>query len=514
MVLQRFVIEAAIQHILMEMFIVVVLILLCFVPSSIARDFQVQVRYQGLDVAHLVREDTAVVSSREQVENHGESAVKWMQGFEDDEGMTIILRAMHRDSPLSPFRPTGSTTEQLWRERLRRDAARAEFLTQQAQAAVGMANGDLKAENRNSSLRHDFNSPVVSGLAQGSGEYFTRFGVGTPARDNFMVLDTGSDISWIQCSPCYACYQQADPIFNPANSSTFRSIPCTSRFCSKIDIHSCQHKTNRCLYQVAYGDGSFTSGDFFLETLSFRGAAVENVALGCGHDNEGLFIGAAGLLGLGGGTLSFPSQTGLQFNKKFSYCLVDRDARGSSSSVIFGNTAVPRGTVFTPLLRNPKLNTFYYVSLVGISVGGSRVSIPASAFKLGESGTGGVIVDSGTSVTRLVETAYGPLRSAFRGATTHLPSAGGFSLFDTCYDLSGKTTVKIPTLELHFAEGANVALPAKNSLVPVDTTGTFCLAFASTAGSLSIIGNIQQQGFRVVFDLSDSKVGFSANQCT
>uniref|UniRef100_J3MAB0 Xylanase inhibitor N-terminal domain-containing protein n=1 Tax=Oryza brachyantha TaxID=4533 RepID=J3MAB0_ORYBR len=34
---------------------------------------------------------------------------------------------------------------------------------------------------------------------------------------------------------------------------------------------------------------------------------VARVAIGCGHDNEGLFIAAGGLLGVGRGKLSFPS---------------------------------------------------------------------------------------------------------------------------------------------------------------------------------------------------------------
>jgi len=42
---------------------------------------------------------------------------------------------------------------------------------------------------------------VVSGLAQGSGEYFTWVGVGTPP-----MLDTGSDVVWLQCAPCRRCY--------------------------------------------------------------------------------------------------------------------------------------------------------------------------------------------------------------------------------------------------------------------------------------------------------------------
>lgn len=255
-------------------------------------------------------------------------------------------------------------------------------------------------------------------------------------------------------------------------------------------------------------------GEFALETMTFRGARVPNVALGCGHDNEGLFVGAAGLLGLGRGKLSFPSQTGRRFGQKFSYCLVDRSASAKPSAMVFGASAVSRSAVFTPLLSNPKLDTFYYVELAGISVGGARVpGITGELFKIDQMGNGGVIVDSGTSVTRLTRPAYIALRDAFRAGASGLKAADEFSLFDTCYDLSGKTVVRVPTVVMHF-RGADVSLPANNYLIPVDTSGRFCFAFAGTLSGLSIIGNIQQQGFRVVFDVAGGRVGFAPRSCS
>jgi len=354
---------------------------------------------------------------------------------------------------------------------------------------------------------------VVSGLTQGSGEYFTRLGVGTPPKYMYMVLDTGSDVVWIQCQPCKSCYDQADPIFDPAKSGSYGSIPCRSKACRQLDQPGCVVRKNRCAYQVSYGDGSFTVGEFATETMTFRRYKVPNVALGCGHDNEGLFVGAAGLLGLGRGKLSFPSQTGDRFGWKFSYCLVDRTASSKPSSVVFGGSAVPRAAVYTPLISNPKLDTFYYVELVGISVGGTRVpGITGELFKIDRTGNGGVIVDSGTSVTRLTRPAYMALRDAFRVGASGLKSAPGFSLFDTCFDLSGKTEVRVPTVVMHFSR-ADVSLPANNYMIPVDTSGRFCFAFAGTMSGLSIIGNIQQQGFRVVFDMAQHRVGFVPRAC-
>lgn len=139
--------------------------------------------------------------------------------------------------------------------------------------------------------------------------------------------------------------------------------------------------------------------------------------------------------------------------------------------------------------------------------------ITEAMFRLDGAGNGGVIIDSGTSVTRLVRPAYVALRDAFAAGAAGLRKAAGFSLFDTCYDLSGLTEVKVPTLVLHFGRGADVSLPAENYLIPVNTQGVFCFAFAGTANGLSIIGNIQQQGFRVVFDSAGGRVGFAPHAC-
>ncbi|XP_010556596.1 PREDICTED: aspartyl protease family protein 2-like [Tarenaya hassleriana] len=395
------------------------------------------------------------------------------------------------------------TPEQLFHLRLHRDSRRVESIA--ALTRRGNASHAPSAAG--------FSSSVISGLSQGSGEYFTRIGVGTPARYLYMVLDTGSDIVWLQCAPCRRCYSQSDPIFVPAKSKTYAGISCSSPLCRRLDSPGCNTRRRTCLYQVTYGDGSFTVGDLSTETLTFRRSHVNGVAIGCGHDNEGLFVGAAGLLGLGRGRLSFPAQTSRRFNGKFSYCLVDRSATSKPSSIVFGDASVSRTARFTPMLLNPKLDTFYYVELLGISVGGTRVpGVSASLFKLAQTGNGGVILDSGTSVTRLTRPAYIAMRDAFRVGAKNLKRATSFSLFDTCFDLSGLTEVKVPTVVLHF-RGADVSLPATNYLIPVDTNGKFCFAFAGTASGLSIIGNIQQQGFRVVYDLVGSRVGFAPRGC-
>ncbi|XP_010544842.1 PREDICTED: aspartyl protease family protein 2 [Tarenaya hassleriana] len=414
---------------------------------------------------------------------------------------SLSAQLLHVDA----LSPSDTSPEHLFDLRLRRDSLRVETLTSFAAASVRNVTHAPRAAG-------GFSGAVVSGLSQGSGEYFTRLGVGTPATYAYMVLDTGSDIVWLQCSPCKVCYNQSDPIFDPAKSRSYATVPCASRLCRRLDSPGCNSR-RMCLYQVSYGDGSFTVGDLSTETLSFRGARVDHVAVGCGHDNEGLFVGAAGLLGLGRGGLSFPSQTKNRFKGKFSYCLVDRTSSAKPSTIVFGDGAAVNTAVYTPLLTSPKLDTFYYLELLGISVGGTRVrGVTASLFKTAPAGNGGVIIDSGTSVTRLTRAAYVALRDAFRAGASRLKRAPAYSLFDTCFDLSGMTTVKVPTVVFHFS-GGDVSLPATNYLIPVDSKGRFCFAFAGTMGGLSIFGNIQQQSFRVVYDLIGSRVGFAPRGC-
>ncbi|CAK9136906.1 unnamed protein product [Ilex paraguariensis] len=421
---------------------------------------------------------------------------------------TVSLQLHHIDSlSSSSSSKFNITPEALFNLRLQRDSVRVKTLTSLVAVKTKPTGSHVRARRS-----RDFSGSIISGLAQGSGEYFTRLGIGTPARYVYMVLDTGSDVVWIQCRPCRKCYTQSDPVFDPTKSSSFVGLSCGSPLCRRLDSPGCSNR-RRCVYQVSYGDGSFTSGEFSTETLTFQRIRVKNVAIGCGHDNEGLFIGAAGLLGLGRGGLSFPRQSGRRFGRKFSYCLVDRSASSKPSWIIFGNSSVSRNSIFTPLLANPKLETFYYVGLTGISVGGVRVpGIKASMFKFDATGNGGVIIDSGTSVTRLTQPAYVAMRDAFRMGASNLKRGPEFSLFDTCFDLSGQTVVKVPTVVLHFV-GADVSLPASNYLIPVDSSGRFCFAFAGTMSGLSIIGNIQQQGFRVAYDLAGSRVGFSSRGC-
>lgn len=357
----------------------------------------------------------------------------------------------------------------------------------------------------------DFGSEVVSGMEEGSGEYFVRIGVGSPARSQYMVIDSGSDLVWVQCRPCSPCYKQANPLFDPSMSVSFSGVPCRSAVCGLLDHGRCL--ADRCGYEVSYLDGSFTKGVLAMETLTVGTTEVRDVAIGCGHSNSGLFVGAAGLLGLGAGALSFVGQLAGQTGGAFGYCLVTRGRStppvAGGGFLIFGRGALPVGAAWVPLLRNPNAPSFYYVGLAGVGVGGQPVALPETAF-----GERGALVDTGTAVTRLPAAAYEALRDAFTAAAPDLRRAEGAAIFDTCYDLSGVAAVLVPSVSFFFSGGVEMILPARNFMIPVDEVGKFCFAFASSpAAELAIIGNIQQQGIQISFDVANGFLGFGPNSC-
>lgn len=412
------------------------------------------------------------------------------------------LKLLHRDKITS--RPPTHRYRHLFKERMERDVERVAGLVRRLRQA------EAAAANGGSFEVEDFGSEVVSGMNQGSGEYFVRIGVGSPPRSQYMVIDSGSDIVWVQCQPCNQCYHQSDPVFDPADSASYTGVPCSSAVCDRLENAGCHG--GRCRYEVSYGDGSYTKGTLALETLTFGRAAIRNVAIGCGHMNQGMFVGAAGLLGLGSGSMSFVGQLGGQTGGAFSYCLVSRGT-GSSGSLEFGRGATPVGAAWVPLIRNPRAPSFYYIGLVGLGVGGIRVPISETIFQLTEMGYGGVVMDTGTAVTRLPTVAYEAFRDTFIQQTANLPRASGVSIFDTCFNLNGFVSVRVPTISFYFSGGPILTLPANNFLIPVDDKGSFCFAFAPNPAGLSIIGNIQQEGIQISIDGANGFVGFGPNVC-
>ncbi|XP_041012795.1 aspartic proteinase nepenthesin-1-like [Juglans microcarpa x Juglans regia] len=360
-------------------------------------------------------------------------------------------------------------------------------------------------------------SDVRTRVVGGDGEFRMSLSIGTPPVPFLAIMDTGSDLIWTQCQPCKTCFKQPTPIFDPAESSSFANVSCSSPVCKKWADSKCGRS---CEYSNSYGDGTSTEGFLATETFNFGGSdnesSVPDIGFGCGVNNEGPGLNhGAGIVGLGRGPLSLVSQI---HTRQFSYCLTSIGGTNGSSSLFLGSapsSVQVSNASTTPLLENPVLPTFYYISLVGISVGRNRLPIPPSWFQLTSDGTGGLIVDSGTTITLLTEDAYDVLKRAFLEQTKlALSDSSDHSGLDLCFNLPhGKHAkqIAVPELTFHFT-GLDLALPPENYMIVDENLGMACLAIAP-AGGFSTLGNIQQQNMLVIHNLEQKTMSFIPTDC-
>ncbi|KAL8546761.1 hypothetical protein ACS0TY_006471 [Phlomoides rotata] len=373
----------------------------------------------------------------------------------------------------------------------------------------GMKRGRTRMENLYSM------AAVSAPLHAGNGEFLMDLSIGTPPSSYSAILDTGSDLIWTQCKPCTHCFNQPSPIFDPHKSSSFSRLSCSSDLCAALPTSSCS-SSGSCEYLYTYGDYSSTQGVLAMETFTFGKASVPKVGFGCGSDNEGGgFNQGGGLVGLGRGPLSLVSQLE---EPTFSYCLTSIDST-KSSTLLMGSSSTSTSSSSkgdslmktTPLIKNPSSPSFYYVSLEGISVGDTLLPIDKTTFALKGDGTGGMIIDSGTTITYLEESGFRAVKKEFVRQVQLPVDDSNETGLDLCFTLpAGAQNVEVPKLVFHF-KGADLDLPGENYMI-ADSSGVACLAMGSSNG-MSIFGNIQQQNIQVIHDLVKETVSFVPTQC-
>lgn len=326
-----------------------------------------------------------------------------------------------------------------------------------------------------------------------------------PGVKQTMVLDTASDVPWVQCAPCPVppCHPQTDVLYDPTKSGTSATFSCNSPTCRQLGPYANGCFNSQCQYRVQYPDGSSTMGTYISDVLTLTPTAViGKFRFGCSHAERGIFSNkTSGIMALGGGPQSLVSQTAGTYGNVFSYCLPPPSYHG------FFTLGVPRVMssrfVVTPMLRNKQVPTFYIVRLQAITVAGQRLNVPPTVFAAGS------VMDSRTIITRLPPTAYQALRSAFRDNMKMYRAAAPKGHLDTCFDFRGVRSIRLPTIALVFE---------RNAAVELDPSGILfndCLAFAPNSDDRvpGIIGNVQQQTLEVLYDVVGEAVGFRRGAC-
>ena len=444
------------------------------------------------------------------------------------EGRTWALKGLgldviHRDAAGSPYYDPSAEKKDVLVSTIARSKARYESLNKKA---IQSPSADIYSSHRPDGGKGPAGGPVSpdpNGLI-----YLVSVKLGTPGKEVLLYIDTGSEISWAQCAPCLLCYQQTLPIYNPEKSSSYVSIGCQNPDCASNAMNGglllCSVGDQSCVYEVGYGDGSFTAGTLSKETFTFSSqhtrsaVSVRNLVFGCGRFNDGLFLGNSGLMGLDGGPYPFATQLKDVFGYEFSLCFTDRMKYPNATSFLFFGKTANRGLSYTPILSNPAGIGFYYLNFIGISVGNTKVAFDASAVNLNTTdGSGGTIIDTGTSVTFLPDAVYTPFLAAFDRVSHFQSSFSNFTGLD-CFNFTTYPPKNVPVVTFRF-QGVELELGPDNLFIgPWDTEGhLYCFAFinAGPSGSspAAIFGNTQQVDFRMEFDLQNSRVGFQKTNC-
>ncbi|PKA48568.1 Aspartic proteinase PCS1 [Apostasia shenzhenica] len=360
--------------------------------------------------------------------------------------------------------------------------------------------------------------------------------VGTPPQNVTMVLDTGSELSWLLChSP--APPSPPSPLgFRPLASTSFSPIPCSSPSCRSTQTSdlSCDSSSRLCHVSLTYSDASTAEGAVASDLFLLGGPPARRTVFGCmssAYSSAGGDRAAAGMLGMNRGALSFVTQTG---TRRFSYCISDRDA---GLLLLGAGDIVPLN--YTPFVQIPlPLPYFdrlaYSVQLDGIRVGAKPLPIPRSVLLPDHTGAGQTMVDSGTQFSFFLGPAYEILKEEFllqtKGVLTPLNEPGYVfqGAFDLCFRApegaiaAAAAARRIPTVVLGF-RGAEVAVEGERLLYRVEGErrgnggeGVWCFTFGNSdlvPMEAYVIGHHHQQNVWVEYDLERSRVGFAPVRC-
>ncbi|OWM75830.1 hypothetical protein CDL15_Pgr009474 [Punica granatum] len=343
------------------------------------------------------------------------------------------------------------------------------------------------------------------------GDFLVTVGLGSPTRSLTLILDTGCDLTWTQCIPCpdAGCYKQEDPYYEPSKSSTY-SDP--------------QFYHSPSTYKIFYEDKSYSYGYYARDTLTLGpNYKFPNFVFGCGQNNSSNGFGStAGILGLGKGTHTLVSQTAYKFNQIFCYCIPPTFSTNGYLLFGLGARKYCHPEMFTPLVSALPARPQYFVNLLSITIEDQTLSFtnlikpnPSPSSSPSSSSSYKTIIDSGTTITRLPQSVYAVLCSAFQNYMWGYPEAPELPpLLDTCYDLEDYEDVKLPRIVLNF-EQANVTLDP-SGIIWRESNSQVCLAFSGNTDQkddLIIIGSTQQSKLDILYDVKSKRVGFGRGSC-
>ncbi|XP_057468044.1 probable aspartic protease At2g35615 [Actinidia eriantha] len=331
--------------------------------------------------------------------------------------------------------------------------------------------------------------------------------LGTPPKEYYLHMDTGSSTTWLECQPCILCFinkKYSSKRFNPSTSTTYRRLGCTSQ-CNP-PFHC--NPSGYCEYEESFMSGEKTRGEVGMDSISMQPrfyrqrtfVSIPNFIFGCGRWNHinthWLDHPYQGIAGLGLHDYSFVSQLGVT---RFSYCFHDFNYAGSSI-IKFGTNAQYNADQSVPMQQHPEYPLAYSVRFFDIIVGIESIPLSPDEDKL-------VVLDTGTTLTLLTKTLFRNLKLL---VDKHLPSPIDpvINEYGTqCY----RSSVAADSLPSITFDLGDIEFTLSNKGVYEYTSGSFCLNIKE--GDINIIGMKGQIDALIGFDMEEMRISVESIDC-
>ncbi|KAG4922860.1 hypothetical protein AAZX31_18G263300 [Glycine max] len=410
-------------------------------------------------------------------------------------------------------------------------------------AAHGVFNVKCKYQDRTlSALKaHDYRRQLSllagvdlplggSGRPDAVGLYYAKIGIGTPPKNYYLQVDTGSDIMWVNCIQCKECPTRSNlgmdlTLYDIKESSSGKFVPCDQEFCKEINgglLTGCTANIS-CPYLEIYGDGSSTAGYFVKDIVLYdqvsgdlkTDSANGSIVFGCGARQSGDLSSSneealGGILGFGKANSSMISQLASsgKVKKMFAHCL-----NGVNGGGIFaiGHVVQPKVNM-TPLLPD---QPHYSVNMTAVQVGHAFLSLSTDTSTQGD--RKGTIIDSGTTLAYLPEGIYEPL--VYKIISQH-PDLKVRTLHDeyTCFQYSESVDDGFPAVTFYFENGLSLKVYPHDYLFP---SGDFwCIGWQNSgtqsrdSKNMTLLGDLVLSNKLVFYDLENQVIGWTEYNCS
>ncbi|CAO2820528.1 unnamed protein product [Amaranthus hypochondriacus] len=370
-----------------------------------------------------------------------------------------------------------------------------------------------------------------TGRPDSSGLYYAKMGIGTPPKSFYMQVDTGSDITWVNCIECDECPKRGYhgielTLYDPKDSLTAQKVSCDESFCLEVNggpFQVCKANES-CSFAEFYGDGSSSTGYFVedvvhydqvsgdLQTTTANGTISFGCSAGQYMDGGSLNPDEAldGILGFGKSNSSVISQLASsgQVKKMFAHCL---DGGNGGGIFAIGTIVQPKVNT-TPLIQN---EPHYNVNMTGVKVGNYSLNLSSNLYELG--GKKGAIIDIGTTLAYLPEVVYEPLVIQILSRQPNLKLVTVQDQY-TCFKYTESIDDGFPPVTFYFSSGLSMTVYADEYFFPVDDL--WCVGWQNSGTlsrdkkNLTLLGDLVLSNKLVVYDLENMVIGWTDYNCS